>query len=265
MRRSAVAVAVAGRAAGRRSRRPSLLDLYYCLDWAFQEAEQAGLPLPGEIDANAIGQRRWALEWAVVFRGPVPRRSRPAGKRSTSRSSLRPVRRPDRDRRGRPCTAVSGAAASRPARRAGRSGVMPIRVRRLARRSSPACGRSVAARDQREVRRPALAATRAGLVRVDAEQAVRLDQLAQVVGGRRDHQQHAVRGAAPGGTRRRCGARRRSGAPRRVVGQRQRPPQVGQDRAGPRVGPGGPAQGRLGDVEPSPTARRQRRPGRRAR
>jgi hypothetical protein len=47
-----------------------LLDLYYCLDWAFQEAEQAGLPLPGEINANAIGQRRWALEWAVVFSGP---------------------------------------------------------------------------------------------------------------------------------------------------------------------------------------------------
>jgi hypothetical protein len=47
-----------------------LLDLYYCLDWAFQEAEQKGLGLPGEINANAIGQRRWALEWAVVFRGP---------------------------------------------------------------------------------------------------------------------------------------------------------------------------------------------------
>ena len=47
-----------------------LLDLYYCLDWAFQEAEQAGAPLPGEINANAIGQRRWALEWAVVFTGP---------------------------------------------------------------------------------------------------------------------------------------------------------------------------------------------------
>ena len=47
-----------------------LLDLYYCLDWAFQAAEQKGLRLPGEINANAIGQRRWALEWAVVFRGP---------------------------------------------------------------------------------------------------------------------------------------------------------------------------------------------------
>ncbi len=22
------------------------------------------------IDSNTIGQRRWALEWAVVFRGP---------------------------------------------------------------------------------------------------------------------------------------------------------------------------------------------------
>ncbi|BCJ66340.1 DUF4272 domain-containing protein [Polymorphospora rubra] len=47
-----------------------LLDLYYCLDWAYLEAERTGVPLPGEIDANAIGQRRWALEWAVVFHGP---------------------------------------------------------------------------------------------------------------------------------------------------------------------------------------------------
>jgi hypothetical protein len=47
-----------------------LLDLYYCLDWAFQEAERAGAQAPGEINANAIGQRRWALEWAVVFSGP---------------------------------------------------------------------------------------------------------------------------------------------------------------------------------------------------
>lgn len=46
------------------------LDLYYCLDWAFLEAERHRLPLPGLIDSNAIGQRRWALEWAVVFRGP---------------------------------------------------------------------------------------------------------------------------------------------------------------------------------------------------
>ncbi|MEV0730838.1 MULTISPECIES: DUF4272 domain-containing protein [Polymorphospora] len=48
----------------------ALLDLYYCLDWAYLEAERTGTPLPGQIDANAIGQRRWALEWAVVFRGP---------------------------------------------------------------------------------------------------------------------------------------------------------------------------------------------------
>jgi hypothetical protein len=47
-----------------------LLDLYYCLDWAFQEAERVGLPPPGEVDGNAIGQRRWALEWAVIFHGP---------------------------------------------------------------------------------------------------------------------------------------------------------------------------------------------------
>ncbi|HEU4348975.1 MAG TPA: DUF4272 domain-containing protein [Actinoplanes sp.] len=47
-----------------------LLDLYYCLDWSFQEAERQGLSLPGEVNGDAIGQRRWALEWAVVFRGP---------------------------------------------------------------------------------------------------------------------------------------------------------------------------------------------------
>ena len=47
-----------------------LLDLYYCLDWAYLETERRQLPLPGEVDSNAIGQRRWALEWAVVFRGP---------------------------------------------------------------------------------------------------------------------------------------------------------------------------------------------------
>jgi hypothetical protein len=46
------------------------LDLYYCLDWSFLEAERRRLPLPGLIDSNSIGQRRWALEWAVVFRGP---------------------------------------------------------------------------------------------------------------------------------------------------------------------------------------------------
>jgi uncharacterized protein DUF4272 len=47
-----------------------LLDLYYCLDWAFQEAESNGGRPPGEIGSNAIGQRRWALEWAVIFTGP---------------------------------------------------------------------------------------------------------------------------------------------------------------------------------------------------
>ncbi|MDM4722431.1 DUF4272 domain-containing protein [Micromonospora sp. WMMA1363] len=48
----------------------ALLDLYYCLDWAYLEVEQAGRGLPGWADANAIGQRRWALEWAVILRGP---------------------------------------------------------------------------------------------------------------------------------------------------------------------------------------------------
>jgi Domain of unknown function (DUF4272) len=48
----------------------ALLDLYYCLDWSYQEAERRQAQLPGMIDSNAIGQRRWALEWAVIFRGP---------------------------------------------------------------------------------------------------------------------------------------------------------------------------------------------------
>ena len=48
----------------------AMLDFYYCLDWAYLEVERRGGAVPGVIDANAIGQRRWALEWAVVFRGP---------------------------------------------------------------------------------------------------------------------------------------------------------------------------------------------------
>jgi Domain of unknown function (DUF4272) len=44
------------------------LDLHYCLDWAYLKLDSASLP--GNIDANAIGQRRWALEWAAVFTGP---------------------------------------------------------------------------------------------------------------------------------------------------------------------------------------------------
>ena len=46
------------------------LDLYYCLDWSIMEAGRSRLPLPGEADSNTVGQRRWALEWAVVFTGP---------------------------------------------------------------------------------------------------------------------------------------------------------------------------------------------------
>jgi len=46
------------------------LDRYYCFDWAYLEAERQSLNLPGLVDSNAIGQRRWALEWAVVFHGP---------------------------------------------------------------------------------------------------------------------------------------------------------------------------------------------------
>jgi hypothetical protein len=47
-----------------------MLDLYYCLDWSYLALERRRHRLPGRIDSNAIGQRRWALEWAVVFRGP---------------------------------------------------------------------------------------------------------------------------------------------------------------------------------------------------
>jgi hypothetical protein len=44
------------------------LDLHYCLDYAFLKIEDG--QYPGLLDANAIGQRRWALEWACVFTGP---------------------------------------------------------------------------------------------------------------------------------------------------------------------------------------------------
>ncbi len=44
------------------------LDLHYCLDYAFLKLESD--EYPGLVDANAIGQRRWALEWACVFTGP---------------------------------------------------------------------------------------------------------------------------------------------------------------------------------------------------
>lgn len=46
------------------------LDLAYCLDWAYLEAERRRIRLPGLIDSKVIAQRRWALEWAVIFRGP---------------------------------------------------------------------------------------------------------------------------------------------------------------------------------------------------
>jgi Domain of unknown function (DUF4272) len=47
-----------------------VLDLFYCLDWAYLQAERRRVRLPGLIDSNAIGQRRWALEWSVVLQGP---------------------------------------------------------------------------------------------------------------------------------------------------------------------------------------------------
>lgn len=46
-----------------------LLDLYYCLDWAYQEADRRREDPPGAVPPVAIGARRWALEWAVVLTG----------------------------------------------------------------------------------------------------------------------------------------------------------------------------------------------------
>ena len=46
------------------------LDLIYCLDWAYLEAERRDVRVPGLMHSKLIAQRRWALEWAVVFRGP---------------------------------------------------------------------------------------------------------------------------------------------------------------------------------------------------
>ena len=48
----------------------ALLDLYYCLDWAYQDAVLRAEPPPGPVEPYVIAQRRWALEWAVVFIGP---------------------------------------------------------------------------------------------------------------------------------------------------------------------------------------------------
>lgn len=48
----------------------ALLDMYYCLDWAYQDARRRHEPAPGPVEPYVIGQRRWALEWAVVFTGP---------------------------------------------------------------------------------------------------------------------------------------------------------------------------------------------------
>jgi len=48
----------------------AVLDLYYCLDWAFLAVENAGGERPGVLGSAAIGQRRWGLEWAVVLSGP---------------------------------------------------------------------------------------------------------------------------------------------------------------------------------------------------
>lgn len=48
----------------------SLLDLYYCLDWGHLQALMNDTEPPGKTQPYVVGQRRWALEWAVVFTGP---------------------------------------------------------------------------------------------------------------------------------------------------------------------------------------------------
>lgn len=103
----------------------ALLDLHYCLDWAYLETERDGRRAPGLVDANAIGQRRWALEWAVILRGPYHDEP-PAGKRSTSPPEVSGVgTRPPGPRRS-----PGPARAGRPAGRRGHP-------RRCARRSGP--------------------------------------------------------------------------------------------------------------------------------
>lgn len=48
----------------------ALLDLHYCLDWGHVQALMNDESSPGETLPYVIGQRRWALEWVVTFRGP---------------------------------------------------------------------------------------------------------------------------------------------------------------------------------------------------
>jgi hypothetical protein len=48
----------------------ALLDLYYCLDWVHARALDDGVVIPGAVQPYVIGQRRWALEWSLVFQGP---------------------------------------------------------------------------------------------------------------------------------------------------------------------------------------------------
>jgi hypothetical protein len=45
------------------------LDLYFCLDWAVMDAVQRHEPTPGAVPPYVVQQRRWALEWSVLFKG----------------------------------------------------------------------------------------------------------------------------------------------------------------------------------------------------
>jgi hypothetical protein len=90
------------------------------------------------------------------------------------------------------------------------------------------------------------------LVRVHPDQAVGRDQLVQVAGGRRHDQQDAVRAQDAVELGAVAGREDVQDHRRRVVRQRERLPQVGQDGSRPGMGAGRPPQGRLRHVQADP-------------
>ena len=67
---AAVAVPDPDRAAATPAEAAALLDLLLLPGLGVPGGRAAAAGCPGLVDANAIGQRRWALEWAVILRGP---------------------------------------------------------------------------------------------------------------------------------------------------------------------------------------------------
>ena len=94
------------------------------------------------------------------------------------------------------------------------------------------------------------------LLGVHLDQVVRVDQLAEVVGPRRHHQQDAGRSQHAAELGPVAWGEDVEDHVRRLVGQGERAPQVGQHRRGAVVGPSGPAQGRLRHVQPEADGRR---------